>query len=485
MSEINQLQPQLVWKWFDQICQIPHPSYHEDALAVFIVDWAKGKGFFAERDEAGNVLIRKAATAGMENRRGVVLQAHLDMVPQANEETKHDFLTDPIKPYIDGEWVKAQGTTLGADNGIGVAAALAVLESDLPHPEIEVLLTMSEETGMEGAEGLQPGWLNNNLMINLDTEENAQIYVGCAGGENANIALPIEKEKATYAHHYQFSIKGLVGGHSGGDIHRNRGNAIKMMARFLADLQQNHPAIDFALSEIRGGSIRNAIPREAFVSIAFNGEVAELEQAVKAYTDIILSEYEACEASIEIALEKLEAASEVFTKASSVKVINTLNVLPCGVMRNSDAVEDTVETSLSIGVLKTEGNQVEGIILIRSLIESGKDQIKGQLIALMQLAGGEVNFSGYYPGWKPQPTSDLLTLTKASYTKILGYEPTVEVIHAGLECGLLKKPYPNLEVVSIGPTIRGAHSPDERCHIPAVAIFWDLLSDMLANMIEK
>lgn len=485
MSEITQLQPQLLWKWFDKICHIPHPSYHENNLAEFIVQWAKSKGFFAERDTAGNVLIRKPAAKGMENKRGVVLQAHLDMVPQANETTTHNFETDPIQAYVDGEWVTAKGTTLGADNGIGMASALAILESDLPCGEIEVLLTMSEETGMEGAIGLRPNWLTHDLMINLDTEENGEIYVGCAGGENANISLPFIRENKPYTHHYQLTLKGLRGGHSGCDIHKNRGNAIKLMARFLAELHISQPEWDFTLREIKGGSIRNAIPREAFAILAFNGDVSVLTQAVETFSQKIKLEFAHEENNIEFNYQVVSAEENVLTPSSALQIINTLNVLPCGVMRQSDAVENTVETSLSIGVLEMAENTVNGIILIRSLIESGTTQIKVQLQSLMQLTGGYVTFSGYYPGWTPQPNSDLLNLTKNIYGEILGFTPEIKVIHAGLECGLLKKTYPNLEVVSIGPTIRNAHSPDEKVHIPAVLTYWELLTKVLTNMMEK
>ena len=270
MSEIQQLSPNLLWKWFDQICAIPHPSYQENELAEFIINWAKGKGFYAERDDVGNVLIRKPATKGMENRQKVALQAHLDMVPQANEGSSHNFATDPIRPYIDGEWVRATDTTLGADNGIGMAATLAILDSDdIAHPDLEVLLTMTEERGMEGAIGLRPNWLQSDIMINTDTEENAEIYVGCAGGENANVTLPVEYQDNAFSHSYQIILKGLRGGHSGCDIHTGRANAIKVLARFLAKLTQNQPHFDFLLSDIRGGSIRNAIPREAFATLNF------------------------------------------------------------------------------------------------------------------------------------------------------------------------------------------------------------------------
>ncbi len=486
MSEITQLQPQLLWKWFDQICAIPHPSYSEDDLANFIVNWAKEKGLDVERDSVGNVLIHKPATKGMENRQGVVLQAHLDMVPQANEDTIHDFNKDPIQPYIDGEWVTAKGTTLGADNGIGMASALAVLESDdLAHPDLEVLLTMTEERGMEGAIGLRPNWLKNHLMINLDTEENGEIYVGCAGGENANVVLPVEYQANTFQHHYLFSLKGFCGGHSGCDIHKNRANAIKLMARFLADLRQNHPEVDYSLSEIRGGSIRNAIPREAFASIAFNGEVEALERAVNDFADTIRTEFSHTESNAQFFLEKLAPANEVFTLACCQNIVDVFNTLPNGVIRQSDAVANTVETSLSLGVLRLEEDGLHGTILIRSLVESGKHAVKTQLQSLMNLANGKVIFSGDYPGWEPHPESPLLSLTEKIYHNILGEPAKIKVIHAGLECGLLKKIYPSLDVVSVGPTIRNAHSPDEKVHIPAVQTYWTLLTDMLANMLEK
>ena len=293
MSEITTLQPQLLWKWFDQICAIPHPSHHEDALANFIVNWAKEKGFFVERDEVGNVLIRKPATTGLENCTPVVLQAHLDMVPQANEGNSHDFTKDPIRPRIDGDWVKATGTTLGADNGIGLASTLAILEShDLAHPPLEVLLTMTEETGMDGALGLRRNWLQSEILINTDTEEIGEIYIGCAGGINANVDIPVQRETNAFAQCAQITLKGLRGGHSGGDIHTGRANAIKVLARVLAKLAQTEPhfAESWALADIRGGSIRNAIPREAAAVVAFNGEVSALESAVKNLEEVLKAE---------------------------------------------------------------------------------------------------------------------------------------------------------------------------------------------------
>lgn len=486
MSEIQQLQPALLWKWFDQICAIPHPSYHEDQLANFIMNWAKGKGFYAERDEAGNLLIRKPATKGMENRQPVALQAHFDMVPQANEGNPHNFLTDPIQPWIDGDWVKAKGTTLGSDNGIGLASALAVLDSDdLAHPALEVLCTMTEEAGMEGAVGLRPNWLTSEVMINTDTEEEGEIYIGCAGGENAQLTLPIEWQENPFAHSYQLVLKGLRGGHSGCDIHTTRANAIKVLARILVKLQQNQPHFAFQLGEIRGGSIRNAIPREAFATLCFDQSVADVESAVEKIAVLIKTELALAEPQLSLTLQEVEKPTQIFTVKTTQNVIDILNVLPNGVIRNSDVVEGVVETSLSIGVLKTQENHIEGTILQRSLIASGTEYVENLLISTARLAGGSVSFSNGYPGWEPQRDTAILALTEKLYAEVLGHQPEIKVIHAGLECGLLKKIYPNMDMISVGPTIRNAHSPDEKVHISAVQTYWALLTKVLAQMPEK
>lgn len=481
MSEITTLQPQLLWKWFDQICAIPHPSHHEDELANFIVNWAKEKQFFVERDEAGNVLIRKPATAGMENRTPVALQAHLDMVPQANEGNPHDFTKDPIRPYIDGDWVKAQGTTLGADNGIGLASALAVLESDdVAHPPLEVLLTMTEETGMDGALNLRRNWLQSDILINTDTEEIGEIYIGCAGGINANLALPIERENNAFEHCVQLTLKGLRGGHSGCDIHTGRANAIKVLARVLAKLAQNQP--HFALAEIRGGSIRNAIPREAAAVLAFNGDLNTLESAVKNLEVLLKEELSIAEPNLTLFIEPTNKSETVFTAQSTKTVIHLLNALPNGVIRNSDVIKNVVESSLSIGVLKTEGDKVKGTILVRSLIESGKAYVTELLNSVTTLAGAKIEFSAPYPGWKPVNDSAILNLTKKHYADVLSKDPEIKVIHAGLECGLLKEHYPHIDMVSLGPTIRNAHSPDEKVQISAVQTYWEVLVRVLGGI---
>ncbi|QIW15454.1 cytosol nonspecific dipeptidase [Pasteurellaceae bacterium RH1A] len=481
MSEISTLSPQLLWQWFDKICAIPHPSYHEEEIAHFIVDWAKSKNLWVERDSTGNILIRKPATPGMEKCQKVALQAHLDMVPQANEGTQHDFTKDPIQPYIDGDWVKARGTTLGADNGIGLASCLAVLDADdLAHPDLEVLLTMTEEAGMEGALGLQANWLQSDIMINTDTEDNGEIYIGCAGGEDGNLELPIVYEANRFDQALQVRLKGLNGGHSGCDIHTTRANAIKLLARVLAEVKNQ---VEVQIADIRGGSVRNAIPREAVVTLAFSAKnrekltacLSEMEAELKA-------ELALAEPNLHLVLEDAASPEQVFDKITSDKTIQLLNVLPNGVIRNSDVVKDVVETSLSAGILEIRNNRVRVNILLRSLIESGKADVRSRLTSLAELVGAEAVFSGSYPGWEPDRHSKITPLTKQIYDQILGYEAQIKVIHAGLECGLIKKVYPNMDLVSIGPTIRNAHSPDEKVHIPAVAIYWELLTQILAQV---
>lgn len=480
MSEISTLSPKLLWQWFDQICAIPHPSYHEEALATYIIDWAKKQSLFVERDEVGNILIRKPATQGMENHQAISLQAHLDMVPQANEGTVHDFTQDPIQPYIDGEWVKAKGTTLGADNGIGLASCMAVLEAtDLAHPDLEVLLTMTEERGMEGALGLQPHWLKSNIMINTDTEENGEIYIGCAGGINANLLLPITLEENHFDCALQLTLKGLRGGHSGCDIHTGRANAIKLLMRALAELQAKVPV---QLAQVRGGSVRNAIPREASADIVFNSaHQKEILQFITQFEQTLKAELAVAEPNFTLFTSNIAKPTQIFTAIASQKTILLFNALPNGVIRYSDTVTDTVETSLSIGVLSLKDNVIKGTILIRSLTETGKEDVARTLDSLAQLAGAQAEFAGDYPGWNPEPSSTITALTKTIYDSILGYESKIKVIHAGLECGLIKKIYPNMDLVSIGPTILNAHSPDEKVNIAAVQTYWQLLTEILAN----
>lgn len=485
MSELSQLSPQPLWDIFAKICSIPHPSYHEEQLAEHVMGWAKEKGFHAERDQVGNILIRKPATAGMENRKPVVLQAHLDMVPQKNHDTVHDFTVDPIQPYIDGEWVKARGTTLGADNGIGMASALAVLADDtVAHGPLEVLLTMTEEAGMDGAFGLQAGWLQADILINTDSEEEGEIYMGCAGGIDfiSTLALSREAVPASFET-FRLTLKGLKGGHSGGDIHLGLGNANKLLARFLA----GHAAeLDLRLLDFNGGTLRNAIPREAFATVAVAADKAEqLKALAEAYQAILSNELAIKEKNLTVQLESVASDKAALTTASRDAFVQLLNATPNGVIRNSDVAKGVVETSLNVGVVTMEDDSAEIICLIRSLIDSGKEYVVSMLESLGTLAGAQTSAKGSYPGWQPDAKSPVMQLVRETYQRLFDKTPNIQVIHAGLECGLFKKPYPDMDMVSIGPTITGPHSPDEQVHIESVGQYWTLLTELLKAIPAK
>ncbi|CAM7119564.1 cytosol nonspecific dipeptidase [Enterobacter intestinihominis] len=479
MSELSQLSPQPLWDIFAKICSIPHPSYHEEQLAEHIMGWAKEKGLHAERDQVGNILIRKPATAGMENRKPVVLQAHLDMVPQKNNDTVHDFTKDPIQPYIDGEWVKARGTTLGADNGIGMASALAVLADDsVEHGPLEVLLTMTEEAGMDGAFGLQANWLQADILINTDSEEEGEIYMGCAGGIDFISTLPLSREAIPAGFEtFKLTLKGLKGGHSGGDIHLGLGNANKLLARFLA----GHAAeLDLRLVDFNGGTLRNAIPREAFATVAVPASKAdELKNLSSVYLEILKNELSAKEKNLTVVLESVTTDKAALTAQSRDTFVQLLNATPNGVIRNSDVAKGVVETSLNVGVVTMGDDSAEIICLIRSLIDSGKEYVVSMLESLGTLADAKTSAKGSYPGWQPDASSPVMALVRETYQRLFNSTPNIQVIHAGLECGLFKKPYPDMDMVSIGPTITGPHSPDEQVHIESVGHYWTLLTELL------
>jgi dipeptidase D len=478
VSELSQLSPQPLWDIFAKICSIPHPSFHEEALAQHILSWAKEKGFWCDRDQVGNILIRKPATPGMENRKPVALQAHLDMVPQKNNDTAHDFTKDPIQPYIDGEWVKARGTTLGADNGIGMASALAVLANDtVQHGPLEVLLTMTEETGMDGAFGLQPNWLQADILINTDSEEEGEIYMGCAGGIDVTSTLPLQREAVPADYEtLRLTLKGLKGGHSGAEIHLGLGNANKLLVRFLA---QHAREYDLRLIDFTGGTLRNAIPREAYATFALPAaKIDALKSAAMGYLATLQNELGAVEKNIALQTEPV-ASGAALTADSRDRFIALLNSTPNGVIRNSDVVKGVVETSLNVGVVAMTGQEAKINCLIRSLIDSGKDYVVAMLSSLGELAGAKTVAKGGYPGWQPDTSSPVMALVRETYQRLFNKTPNIQVIHAGLECGLFKKPYPNMDMVSIGPTITGPHSPDEQVHIGSVALYWQLLTELL------
>ncbi|QTH05374.1 aminoacyl-histidine dipeptidase [Vibrio fluvialis] len=484
-SEISKLSPAPVWQFFDKICSIPHPSKHEEALAQYIIGWAKEQGLDVRRDQTGNVFIKKPATPGMEHKKAVVLQAHIDMVPQKNEDTDHDFAKDPIQPYIDGEWVTAKGTTLGADNGIGMATCLAVLAStEIKHGPLEVLLTIDEEAGMTGAFGLEAGWLEGEILLNTDSEQEGEVYMGCAGGVDGALTFDIQREAlpAGYVTR-QLTLKGLKGGHSGCDIHTGRGNANKLIARFLAGHAQE---LDLRLIEFRGGSLRNAIPREAFVTVAIPADnQTKLDELFTTYTGLLKAELGRVETNLVTFNEAKEAALGVFALADQQRVIAALNACPNGVIRMSDDIEGVVETSLNVGVITTDEQQIKVLCLIRSLIDSGRSQVESMLTSVAELAGADIVFSGAYPGWKPDADSEIMHIFRDMYEGIYGHKPNIMVIHAGLECGLFKKPYPEMDMVSFGPTIKFPHSPDEKVKIDTVGLFWEQMIALLENIPAK
>jgi len=485
VTALSQLYPQPLWQWFEQICAIPHPSKHEQSLSQHIQAWAKQKQLDVVEDAVGNVIIRKAATPGMEDRKVVVIQAHIDMVPQKNADKVHDFIKDPIEAYVDGDWVKAKGTTLGADNGIGMASALAILGSDdIKHGPLEVLLTIDEEAGMTGAFGLQAGMLNAEILINTDSEQEGEIYMGCAGGVDAQITLPMvwQASEQSYAS-FSLHLSGLKGGHSGVNIHLGRGNANKILARFLFE---NADELALELTQFTGGSLRNAIPREANISFMLPAEnIDALKEKVHAFEALMRAELAIADPDLRLVLSNIATPKRVMSENSQNTLIDLLHVCPNGVMRMSDEVTGVTETSLNVGVISTNDEEVGILCLIRSLIDSGRSQVEGMLNALTNLAGADVEFSGAYPGWKPDNTSPVMAIVRETYESIYHKEPVIMVIHAGLECGLFKKPYPEMDMVSIGPTIRYPHGPDEMVNITTVGQYWDLLVAVLERIPVK
>ena len=475
MSTILDLAPQQVWKHFYSLTQIPRPSGHMERITEFLVNFGKGLGLESFVDEVGNVIIRKPATPGMENRKGVILQAHMDMVPQKNNDTVHDFVNDPIQTWIDGEWVKAKGTTLGADNGMGVAAAMAVLEStDLKHGPLEVLITKDEETGMYGAFGLKPGTLQGEILLNLDSEDEGELYIGCAGGIDITAELSYKEEEADKEMvARKITLKGLRGGHSGLEINEGRGNANKLLARITHDLLVE---FDCRLSSFSGGNMRNAIPREAHAVLLFNpADIDDLPNYIKEYEAQLNAEYAPIESDILLLLDEVEKPATVLPEEIQDNMIDMLLACQNGVMRMIPTVPDTVETSSNLAIVLLGGGKAEVRILARSSCDTMKDFLADSLTACFNMAGMKVTLSGGYSGWQPNVDSPILHAMTKSYEEQFGVAPKVKVIHAGLECGIIGANCPGLDMISFGPTLRSPHSPDERVLIPTVKKFYDFL----------
>ena len=485
-NEIVNLEPKLLWESFYKLTQIPRPSKKEMIAADAVADFGKSLGLETIRDEVGNVIIRKPATPGMENRKGIILQGHIDMVPQKNSDKVHDFEKDPIETYIEDGWVTANGTTLGADNGIGVAAGMAVLLSDdIEHGPVEILVTIDEETGMTGANELKPGILKGEILLNLDSEDEGELYVGCAGGTNANVKFTF-KEYPFPSHNstaYKLGVTGLKGGHSGLDINIGRANANKLLFRFL---KYAVSVLGVRISSIDGGSLRNAIPRESFAVIAVPEENKEqFLEDVKEFEATYKSEYSSTEPNLQMIAEVADNPDFVMNEVVQDDLINAIQACPNGVIRMSAEMEGLVETSTNMAIIKSDKDSVTVQCLLRSSVDSARDDLESTHESLFRLAGAEIMFDGQYPGWKPNPDSPILKTMQSVYQNKWGKIPDIKGIHAGLECGILGNAYPNWDMISFGPTIRFPHSPDEKVNIATVQKFWDFLVETLKNVPEK
>lgn len=481
MGNLTNLKPELLWKHFEQICNYPRPSKKEQKVVEYVLKVIKELGLEYEQDSFGNILVRKPATPGFENRKTVCLQGHLDMVCEKNSDVQHDFENDPIQPYIDGDWVKAKGTTLGADNGIGVAAALAVMESNnLKHGPLEFLFTLDEETGLTGAGNLKPGFVKADILLNLDSEEDGSFYIGCSGGKDTEATFVYKKEMVPPdSLGYKIKVTGLKGGHSGLDIHLGRGNAIKILNRLLWNLQNQ---FDIRLSKIEGGSKRNAIPREAFANLVVSKNKAdELEGFVNYYNTVVKSENSTVEPNLKVEFERCDLPEFVIDKSTQLNLLNALYALPHGVIKMSADLPDLVETSTNLATI-TFNDEIVVATSQRSSVETEKEDIVTMNRCVFLLANAKVKHGDGYPGWKPDVNSEILKVMKDVYKNLYKKEPEVKAIHAGLECGIIKEKYPQMDMISFGPTIMGAHSPDEKVQISTVQKFYDLLVEVLKNI---
>ncbi len=482
--EVKDLKPQLVFEIFDEITKVPRPSKKEEKIRQYLLDFAAKHNIAVKTDAVGNVVMSKPATPGHENAPTVIMQGHLDMVCESNDKS-FDFEHNPIKTIVDGEWVRADGTTLGADNGIGVAASLAALiDPDLVHGPLEVLVTVDEETGMTGAFGLGEGMISGKILLNLDSEDDAEIFVGCAGGVDTTCTFKYHRSQApTDFQYFKIDIANGLGGHSGGDIHLGHANANKLLARFLWDLTQKY---EVSLSEIDGGNLRNAIARAAHAVIGVHTSKKEdVRIMMNKYVADIENEYSGIEPTLTIDMESVETPDFCVDATTSINLIRALYCAPHGVVSMSRELEGLVETSTNLASVKMKPDNV---ILVttsqRSSVESRKWDIAHQVEAVFQLAGAEVTHGDGYPGWQPNLNSPIMKIASDAYEELYGVKPAIKAIHAGLECGLFKSVYPELDMVSFGPTLRGVHSPSEKMHIPAVERFWQQLRRILEKVAD-
>ncbi|MEZ5470252.1 MAG: aminoacyl-histidine dipeptidase [Marinicella sp.] len=476
MSEaIRKLEPQALWNHFADLNAIPRPSKKEDKVRTFMVEFGEKFNLETIVDPVGNVIIKKPATSGMENRKTIVMQSHLDMVCQKNNDTEFDFDTQGINMLVEGDWVTADGTTLGADNGLGVSAIMSVLAADnIPHPAIEALFTIDEETGMTGALGLQAGYLDGEILLNLDTEDDDEIAMGCAGGIDITAEKGYSSSNPTGDKAYKINVKGLRGGHSGIDIHKGFGNANKMMNRLLFALQDQ-----VQISEIDGGSLRNAIPRESTAIIVTNTDISATFTQVR---DEIIEEYQKIEPKLEVLLTETNMPTTVMVEEEQTTLIRTVYTIHNGVFRMSPDIENLVETSNNLARILVKDGQIKVLSLTRSATEAGKMDMANQVKSGLEMGGFKVTLDGSYPGWKPNPDSKILKVLQNIYQQMFNGQPKIIAYHAGLECGILGTNYPDMDMISFGPTIQRAHSPDERASISSTQKFWKFLLEVLENI---
>ncbi len=479
------LKPEALWRFFTEICKIPRPSKNEGKISAYLLKFAADNNLEWTADDVGNIVIRKNATPGHEKKKTVVLQSHIDMVGEKNSEIDHDFDTDPIQPFIEGEWVKARGTTLGADDGIGIAAQMAILTAkDIPHGPLECLFTVDEETGLSGAFGLQQGFLKGNILLNLDSEDEGELFIGCAGGKDTVATMSYSMVPVGYdASAYTVKVSGLKGGHSGDDINKGLGNGIKMLNRLL---WTSNKKFDLRISHIEGGNLRNAIAREASATVViprrFNTEFISYVDQMQ---DAIRHEFRTTEPNLTIRAKVTDLPSHLIDISTQEKLLNALFACPHGVLAMSREIPNFVETSTNLASVKMTENKIVISTSQRSSLESAKECAANMVACVFAMAGARIEHSEGYPGWTPNPDSEILEITKSAYVKLFNTEPKVLAIHAGLECGVIGEKYPGMDMISYGPTIKGAHSPDERLHIGTVKKFWDLTLEVLNNIPEE
>ncbi|MGF1586149.1 MAG: aminoacyl-histidine dipeptidase [Bacteroidales bacterium] len=483
ISDISE--PAILWKYFQEICLVPRPSKKEEKIIAWLINFAKKQNLPFSKDKAGNILISKGASKGMENKKTLVLQSHMDMVCEKNSDVVHDFENDPVHTQISDGWISAIGTTLGADDGIGMAAQLALLASeDVEHGKIECLFTVDEETGLTGAFALQPGFFEGKILVNLDSEDEGELFIGCAGGVDTIATTEFETEPVPESHMgFTVTVSGLKGGHSGDDIHRGRANSIKTLNRFLWNVNNR---FEMKLVSFDGGNLRNAIPREARAFFTLHrDDVAAMKEYFEAFSEIVKKEMSISEPSFSVSLFDSETPENSLDEDTQLDLLYSLYACPNGVISWDPQIEDMVETSTNLASVKFRENTITITTSQRSSSDSLRGDIASMVESVFRLANANVKRTGGYPGWAPDKNSEILRITESAYIKLFDHKPVVRSIHAGLECGLFLEKYPSLDMISFGPTIKGAHSPDEKLHIGSVQKFWDLLLEVLRNIPEK